>query len=51
MERLERDLAAIDARWATEGYHQRTSSQVLDDERETRRELQVRVMKLRAALQ
>ncbi|MBL8910563.1 MAG: hypothetical protein JNM17_07645 [Archangium sp.] len=47
LERLERDLAAIDARWATEGYQQRTTSQVLDDERKTRRELARRIAALR----
>ncbi|MFT3711004.1 MAG: DNA gyrase subunit A [Archangium sp.] len=46
LERLGRDLAAIDARWNSEGYQQRTSSQVLDDERATRRELQLQLMKL-----
>jgi hypothetical protein len=47
LERLERDLAAIDARWSAEGYQQRTSSKVLDDERTTRRELTRRIAQLR----
>lgn len=47
VERLERDLAAIDARWSTEGYQQRTSSKVLGDERATRRELTHRIARLR----
>ncbi|MBL8910562.1 MAG: hypothetical protein JNM17_07640 [Archangium sp.] len=47
LERLERDLAAIDARWASEGYQQRTTSQVLDDERKTHRELTKRIAQLR----
>ncbi|MFT3711003.1 MAG: hypothetical protein QM817_25535 [Archangium sp.] len=50
LQRLERDLAAIDARWSTEGYQQRTSSRVLDDERKTRTELQLRIMKLESSL-
>lgn len=47
LERLERDLAAIDARWSSEGYQQRTTSRVLDDERKTRRELARRIAELR----
>lgn len=47
LERLDRDLAAIDARWATEGYQQRTQSKVLDDERTTRRQLARRIAEIR----
>lgn len=50
LERLQRDLSAIAARWAEPGYFERTSALIADQERQTHHELHAAIADLEARI-